>query len=84
MGTKTDYAAKLLDEYNTVDQSDSGMMRSDETKARLKDLGERHKQATASGAGRGKQGGPTADEVKNYASGGVVRRQVAKSHGKAC
>ena len=64
MATKRDYAAELRDRYNTVDQSDSGFVRDDATKERLKDLGSHLKQAESSGAGRGVQGGPTAGELK--------------------
>jgi hypothetical protein len=42
------------------------MMRSDETKARLRNLSERIRQAESAGAGRGKQGGPTAKELADY------------------
>ena len=42
-------------------------------------------QGEKAGAGRGKQGGPTAEEnSQRLKNGGLVRRQVAKSHGKAC
>jgi len=61
-----DYAKKLRDMQETVEQSDSGMRRSDETKARLRDLSERIRQAESAGAGRGKQGGPTAEELKKH------------------
>jgi hypothetical protein len=61
-----DYAKELRDMQERVEQSDSGMMRSDETKARLKNLSERIRQAESAGAGRGKQGGPTAKELQKY------------------
>jgi hypothetical protein len=61
-----DYAKELRDMQERVEQSDSGMMRSDETKARLRNLSERIRQAESAGAGRGKQGGPTAEELKKY------------------
>jgi hypothetical protein len=61
-----DYAKELRDMQERVEQSDSGMMRSDETKARLRNLSERIRQAESAGAGRGKQGGPTAKELADY------------------
>ena len=61
-----DYAKELRDTQERVEQSDSGMMRSDETKARLRNLSERIRQAESAGAGRGKQGGPTAKELADY------------------
>jgi len=61
-----DYAKELRDMQERVEQSDSGMMRSDETKARLRNLSERIRQAESAGAGRGKQGGPTAEELKKH------------------
>jgi hypothetical protein len=61
-----DYAKKLRDMQETVEQSDSGMRRSDETKARLRNLSERIRQSESAGAGRGGQGGPTAKELKKY------------------
>jgi hypothetical protein len=48
-----DYSKKLRQMRDTVEQSDSGMTRSDETKARLKDLDNRIKQSESAGAGRG-------------------------------
>jgi len=61
-----DYAKELRGMQERVEQSDSGMMRSDETKARLRNLSERIRQAESAGAGRGKQGGPTAKELADY------------------
>ncbi len=61
-----DYAKQLRDMQERVEQSDSGMMRSDETKARLRNLSDRIRQAESAGAGRGKQGGPTAKELQKY------------------
>jgi len=61
-----DYAKKLREMQETVEQSDSGMTRSDETKGRLRNLAERIRQAESAGAGRGKQGGPTAKELADY------------------
>ena len=61
-----DYSKQLRQSRETVEQSDSGMMRSDETKARLRNLDERIRQSESAGAGRGKQGGPTAEELKKY------------------
>jgi hypothetical protein len=61
-----DYAKQLRDMQERVEQSDSGMMRSDETKARLRNLSDRIRQAESAGAGRGKQGGPTAKELADY------------------
>ena len=61
-----DYAKQLRDMQERVEQSDSGMMRSDETKARLRNLSDRIRQAEYAGAGRGKQGGPTAKELEKY------------------
>lgn len=61
-----DYSKKLRDMQETVEQSDSGMRRSDETKGRLRDLAERIRQSESAGAGRGGQGGPTAKELKKY------------------
>ena len=67
MGKKIDYEAKLRQYYDIADQSDRGMMRSDETKADMKDLSERIKQSQSAGAGRsGGRGGPTAEELKKY------------------
>ena len=62
----TDYAKKLRNMRETVEQSDSGMTRSDETKTRLQDLDSRIRQSESAGAGRGKQGGPTAKELQKY------------------
>lgn len=62
----SNYTDKLRRMYDTVDQSDSGMMRSDETKARLKNIRDSIKQSESAGAGRGGQGGPTAKELKGY------------------
>jgi hypothetical protein len=61
-----DYSKKLRDMQETVEQSDSGMTRSDETKGRLRDLAERIRQSESAGAGRGGQGGPTAKELKKH------------------
>ena len=61
-----DYAKKLREMQETVEQSDSGMTRSDETKGRLRNLAERIRQAESAGAGRGGQGGPTAKELQSY------------------
>jgi len=61
-----DYSKQLRRSRETVEQSDSGMMRSDETKARLKNLDESIRLSESAGAGRGKQGGPTAEELKKY------------------
>ena len=61
-----DYSKKLRDMRETVEQSDSGMLRSDETKSRLRNLTERIRQSESAGAGRGGQGGPTAKELKQY------------------
>ena len=61
-----DYSKKLRDMRETVEQSDSGMTRSDETKSRLRDLTERIRQSESAGAGRGGQGGPTAKELRKY------------------
>ena len=58
-----DYLKKLREMRETVEQSDSGMTRSDETKARLKNLDERIRKSESAGAGRGGQGGPTAKEA---------------------
>lgn len=42
-------------------------------------------QGEKAGGGRGKQGGPTAEEnSQRLKNGGLVRRQVTKQHGKAC
>lgn len=42
-------------------------------------------QGEKAGAGRGKQGGPTAEEnSQKLKNGGVVKRATAKSHGKCC
>lgn len=59
-----DNAKKLRDMREAIEQSDSGMTRSDETKARLRDLDSRIRQSESAGAGRGKQGGPTANELE--------------------
>ena len=61
-----DYSKQLRDMKETVEQSDSGMTRSDDTKASLRNLDERIRQSESAGAGRGKQGGPTAEELKKY------------------
>jgi len=61
-----DYAKELRGMRERVEQSDSGMMRSDETKARLRSLDESIRQSESAGAGRGKQGGPTAKELQKY------------------
>lgn len=58
-----DYLKKLREMRETIEQSDSGMMRSDETKVRLKNLDERIRKSESAGAGRGGQGGPTAKEA---------------------
>jgi len=59
-----DNAKKLRDMREAVEQSDSGIRRSDETKARLRDLDSRIRQSESAGAGRGGQGGPTAKELQ--------------------
>ena len=61
-----DYSKQLRDMKETVEQSDSGMTRSDDTKASLRNLDERIRQSESAGAGRGKQGGPTAKELQKY------------------
>ena len=58
-----DYSKKLREMQETEEQSDSGMMRSDETKARLKDLGERIRKSELAGAGRGFVNPPTVGEM---------------------
>jgi hypothetical protein len=58
-----DYSKKLREMRETIDQSDSGMTRSDETKARLNNLDNRISKSEYAGAGRGGQGGPTAKQA---------------------
>jgi hypothetical protein len=75
-----DNAKKLRDMREAVEQSDSGMRRSDETKSRLRDLDSRIRQSESAGAGRGGQGGPTAKELQEepMTSGQKQSMQEAK------
>jgi hypothetical protein len=55
-GGGTNYTDTLRNQREVVEQSDSGVMRSDDTAARLKDYDNRIRQSEAAGAGRGSQG----------------------------
>jgi hypothetical protein len=70
---KTDYADTLRAAAESINQSDSGMTRSDDDRDRIAALRQRIKEAESSGAGRGQVNPPNA-----YKKGGTVRSSASK------
>ena len=70
----TNYAQKLRQMREAEEQSDSGMTRSDETKARLKDFDALIRQSEASGAGRGQ----VNPDINGKKKGGSIKSSASK------